>query len=76
MAWQSARYADQERELERLETVQEDWVESNKRLIAVIAVLSSPERIEHVARTDLRLSKIAPEAVLQIRIEGRGRNDG
>ena len=69
-AWQSARYTELERSVRRLEAVQEDWVESNKRLIAGIAVLSSSARIEQVAVHDLRLSKLRPEDVLQIRIEG------
>ncbi|MDR1618414.1 MAG: septum formation initiator family protein [Treponema sp.] len=69
-AWQSSRYAGLERELKRLEAAQEEWIESNKRLIAAIAVLSSPERIEHIARNDLELRKIPPEEVLLIRIEG------
>jgi cell division protein FtsL len=70
-AWQSARYAALERETRRLEAVQEDLVESNKRLIAGIAVLASSERINHIAVHDLGLSRIRPEDVLQIRIEGR-----
>jgi cell division protein FtsL len=71
IAWQSARYAELERETRRLEAVQEDWVESNKRLIAGIAVLASSERINHIALHDLGLSRIRPEDVLQIRIERR-----
>jgi cell division protein FtsL len=55
--------------MRRLETVQEEWIESNKRLIAGIAVLSSSERIEHIAKNDLGLQKKAPEEILQIRIE-------
>ncbi|GHU88700.1 hypothetical protein FACS189476_06270 [Spirochaetia bacterium] len=70
VAWQSARYTALERETRRLETAQEQWVESNKRLIAGIAVLSSSERIENIARNDLGLIKIRPEDVLQIKIEG------
>jgi cell division protein FtsL len=70
-AWQSARYAELERETRRLEAVQEDWVESNKRLIAGIAVLASSERINRIAIHDLKLSRIRPEDVLQIRIERR-----
>ncbi|GHV61587.1 hypothetical protein AGMMS49587_06110 [Spirochaetia bacterium] len=70
VAWQSARYTALERETRRLETAQEQWVESNKRLIAGIAVLSSSERIESIARHDLDLVKIRPEDVLQIKIEG------
>ncbi|AEF82574.1 cell division protein FtsL [Leadbettera azotonutricia] len=68
IAWQSSRYSDLEKEVRTLEAVQEDWVESNKRLIAGIAVLSSSERIENIAIHDLRLDKIEPEDVLQVRI--------
>ena len=68
--WQSHRYANLKQEINRLEEAQADWVESNKRLIAGIAVLSSPERIEHIAQNELGLSKIKPEDVLQIKIEG------
>jgi cell division protein FtsL len=74
--WQSFRYREREQELGQLESAQEEWVESNKRLIAGIAVLSSSERIEHIAIHDLGLVKIRPEDVLQIRIEGRRRVDG
>lgn len=68
--WQSVRYADLERELIRLEKTQEEWVENNKRLIANITVLSSPERIERIARDELGLQKKRPEEVLQISIGG------
>jgi cell division protein FtsL len=68
--WQSNRYANLKEEIDRLEQAQADWVESNKRLIAGIAVLSSPERIEHIARDELGLRKIRPEDVLQVKIEG------
>jgi cell division protein FtsB len=67
-AWQSARYADLERDVRRLSAAQENWIESNKRLIAGIAVLSSTERIEHIAKNDLGLVKKYPEEVLQIHI--------
>jgi len=69
-AWQSIRYVELDKGVRRLEAAQEDWVESNKRIIAGIAVLSSSRRIEQVAVHDLRLTKIEPEDVLQIKIEG------
>lgn len=68
--WQAVRYRELDRNIRRLEAVQEDIVENNKRLIAGIAVLSSSRRIEHVAVNDLGLVKVQPENVLQIRIEG------
>ena len=70
VAWQSVRYSKLDRDVRRLEAVQEDWVESNKKLIAGIAVLSSSQRIQSIAVRDLGLSKVRPEDVLQIRIEG------
>jgi cell division protein FtsL len=75
-AWQSNRYAALEREINRLEDAQAEWIESNKRLIAGIAVLSSSERIEYIAKNELELDRIQPEDVLQIRIEGRGKGRG
>jgi cell division protein FtsL len=75
-AWQSSRYAALEQKVEQLEVEQVEWIENNKNLIAGIAVLSSPGRIEKIARDELGLSKIRPEAVLQIRIERGKRLDG
>ena len=70
VAWQSVRYTELDKSVRRLEAVQEDWIESNRQLIAGIAVLSSSGRIEQIAIHDLKLSKMRPEDVLQIRIEG------
>ena len=69
-ARQSIQYTELDRNVRRLEASQEDLVESNKRLIASIAVLSSSSRIGHVAVHDLGFAKMRPENVLQIRIEG------
>ncbi|MDR2049408.1 MAG: cell division protein FtsL, partial [Treponema sp.] len=44
VSWQSARYGDLERELGGLEKSQQEWIENNKRLIAGISLLSSPDR--------------------------------
>ena len=66
--WQSSRYGDLEREIKKLEKIQEEWVENNKRLIAGITFLSSPDRVERIARNDLGLRKKLPEEVLHISI--------
>ena len=71
LAWQSARYSDLERQTRLLEADQEKWVESNKRLIADIAILTTSEKVEKIAFYDLHLSKIEPENVLQVWIERR-----
>jgi cell division protein FtsL len=74
--WQSTRYTELTWEIEKLETEQEEWLENNKRLIAGIAVLSSSERIENIAKNDLGLVKKSPEEILQIKIEGGPGGDG
>ena len=73
VVWQSNRYQNLNRELNRLDQVQAEWIESNKRLIASITEYSSPERIEYIARNHLDLQKIRPEHLLQVKIvEGWG----
>jgi cell division protein FtsL len=75
--WQSRKYAALQRDVRGLEVIQEEWIESNKRLIAGIALYSSPNRIEHIAVEELGLTKKQPEEIVQIRIENnRGRIDG
>ena len=72
VAWQSFHYKELEQNTRRLEAIQEDWLESNRRLAAGIAVLSSSTRIEQIAVNDLKLPRIRPEDVLQIRIDSGG----
>jgi hypothetical protein len=74
---QARKYAALQRDVRRLEVIQEEWIESNKRLIAGIILYSSPDRIGRIAAEDLGLTKKQPEEILQIRIEDRrGRIDG
>ena len=68
--WQSKRYLGLQLEVARLERVQTDRVEQNKRLIADIVFYSSAQRIENIAVNELNLTRIRPENVLQIRVEG------
>ena len=68
-AWQSFRYMELENNVRRLEADQKELVVENRKLIASIAVLSAPSRIEQIAVQDLGLSKILPENVLQVRID-------
>jgi len=70
LVWQSNRYKNLAGELERLEQTQAEWIESNKRLIAGIGEYSSPQRIENIAKSELKLNKIPPEYFLQVKIMG------
>ena len=69
-AWQSVRCTVLKNEIKLLEKEQAQYVESNRRLIAVVAKDSSARRIEHIARTELGMRKIAPENITLIKIKG------
>ena len=74
LVWQSNRYQSLNGELLLLEKTQEEWVESNKGLIASIAEYSSAQRIDEEARYHLSLQKIRPEHLLQVKIAEGGGN--
>ena len=58
--WQSFRYTAMKKDLARMEALQKDLLERNKRSITGISVLESPERIEGIAKGKLGLTR--PEA--------------
>lgn len=64
--WQGFRYQQLVRELRLMEEEQKTWLEENKKLIAGLAVFSSPERIEHIAREQLQLNRIDRSLVLKV----------
>ncbi len=68
-SWQGFRYETLKREVQRMEEEQKDWLEQNRKLVAALAVLGSPERIEHLAR-ELGLRKADPSRVTTIVIPG------
>jgi cell division protein FtsL len=65
--WQSFRYSSLQREIARLEAEQRDLLEKNKRNIAGISVLESPERIDSLSREELGLSRPGVESFITIR---------
>ena len=64
--WQSFRYASMKREIARLEAVQQDLLEQNKRNIAGIAVLESPGRIDELGQGKLGLAHPETESFITI----------
>lgn len=59
-------------DLHELEEEQNEWLEKNKKLIAVIAVYSSPERVEKVVHEDLDLKMIDPDNIMKIILNNTG----
>ncbi|MBN1836920.1 MAG: cell division protein FtsL [Spirochaetales bacterium] len=65
--WQGYRYERLKAQVAALEREQKDWLERNKRLIAGLAVLSSPSRVAELAETELGLRKLEPQERLKLR---------
>lgn len=68
--WQSFRYNQVVREVIGLEEEQKKLLELNKRLIAGTAVLSSPGRIDEIAKDELGLEKREPTDIIQVELPG------
>jgi len=68
--WQGFRYQELERGVGRLEQEQKNWLEKNKKVIAALAVLSSPERIRTLAEDSLGLKPLQGQELIEIELGG------
>jgi cell division protein FtsL len=73
---QAARYAELQAEVNRLERLQSDWLEQNKRLITGITVLSFPGRIDALASDQFGLRRADPERTTTIEFARTGNGHG
>ncbi len=64
--WQVSRYKELVSEVNELEVEQKNWIDENKKVLADISVLMSPERIQEIATTQLGLEPVDPEKILRI----------
>ncbi len=71
---QARKFARLEEDVLAIEKRQYEVIEENKRLIASISKLSSPDRIEMIATDTLNMEKAKPEDI--IRVEVKGKNNG
>ena len=68
--WQGFRHQELESRVERLEQEQKNWLEKNKKVIAALAVLSSPQRIRTLAEDSLALEPLKAGNLIQIELGG------
>lgn len=72
--WQVFHHREVKEEIASLEAEQREWLEKNKRVLAGITVLSSPGRIDALAK-ELSLEEEPTGKVLHILFPGwRGKN--
>jgi cell division protein FtsB len=69
--WGVFRYNKVNEQIDQLEKEQNEWLERNKKLIAAIAVYSSPERIDKIVKEELDLDKLDPDRIVNILLTGR-----
>lgn len=63
--------------MDRLESVQADWVEENRRLLADIAIAKSRSRVGEAMSGLEGYRMVSPKSMLRIRVEPeRGKRDG
>jgi cell division protein FtsL len=70
--WQGYRFETLKRDVQAMEAEQRDWLEQNKKLVAAVAVLSSPERIQRIAEGELGLKKLERSALATVVIPAGG----
>lgn len=71
-AWQAYRYQQEEKAVRYYEECQQELLEKNKKIVARISVLSSPERIEKLAKEELGLRQYKAEDILRIKKDEGG----
>ncbi|MDA3849899.1 MAG: hypothetical protein PF447_01365 [Spirochaetaceae bacterium] len=68
--WQSYRYGETLRVLRIMEDQQLDWVERNRRVLAAIAMLDTPERLDSLAQDELGLHQAESQEMMFIQLPG------
>lgn len=75
--WQVYSFQRLETEVSDLEAQQNGWFEENKRKIIGIEYLSSPRRLDQIAREELELEKPESKDVIRVVVpRERGDSDG
>ena len=64
--WQVYSFQRLEAEVSALEAEQNEWFEENKRKIIGIEYLSSPRRLDQIAREELELEKADSDQVIRV----------
>ncbi len=69
---QTVKYRNLEKEVAFLEDEQQRLIEENKKALAAVALLASPERVEKIAVNELSLKPLDTDNRTQIYIQSTG----
>ena len=70
--WEGYRFERLRRDVQQLEAEQRDWLEQNKKLVAALAVLGSPQRIDRLAGGELGLRKAERSSLTTVVVPREG----
>ena len=70
--WEGYRFERLRRDVQQLEAEQRDWLEQNKKLVAALAVLGSPQRIDRLAGGELGLRKAKRSSLTTVVVPREG----
>jgi hypothetical protein len=66
---QAIQFQDIKRNVEVKEREQYEWVEKNKKVLAGVTVLRSPQRIETLAKDDPGLQAVGADRTVKVRFQ-------
>jgi len=69
---QAIQYQDLQREVDSKERQQSEWVEKNRKVLAGVTVLRSPQRIESLAQSDPGLLSVGADHTVKIHFVAAG----
>jgi cell division protein FtsL len=70
--WEVFRYRNLQDRIEKLDDEQNEWLDKNKKVIMDIAAFGSPERIDKIARNELKLDPMKESQLVKIDFVDKG----
>lgn len=72
---QAIQYQDLQRDVAAKEREQVQWVEKNKKALAGVTVLRSPQRIDALAGQDPTLEIVGADRTVKVQFQGAGKEE-
>jgi hypothetical protein len=69
---QAIQFQDLKRDVAAKERQQYEWIEKNKKVLAGVTVLRSPQRIETLAAGDPGLQSVGADRTIKVQFQAQG----
>jgi len=71
--WGVFKYRNLKDEIAKLDETQNEWLDKNKKVIMDLAAFGSPERIDKIARNELKLNPLNESQLVKIEFVDKGK---